>query len=159
MAVGPFANEFDKDFGPEAGVDLGARYTVLGSDQPAGWKTVTNEPGGFVNLTRAFTPHENCSAYAVIYVRSPSARPAVLSAGSDDGIKAWFNRKLLISNNTSRGAARGQEKAEIALNAGWNEILYKVTQGGGGWGFYLDLLDPATGKPLDDLVYAPTPGK
>jgi len=36
-----------------------------------------------------------------------------------------------------------------------NRVLLKVTQGGGGWGFYFDVLDAATKKPLDDLKYSP----
>ena len=85
-------------------------------------------------------------------------RTAVAAVGSDDGSKVWFNGREILASNTSRGAVRGQDRANVTLMTGWNVVLLKVTQGDGGWGFYFDLLDPATGQPLEDLVYSPTPG-
>ena len=90
----------------------------------------------------------------MIYVKSPAARKALFSAGSDDGVRAWLNGKLIVSSNASRGAAPGQEKVAVDLNAGWNELLMKITQGGDGWGLYADFLTPE-GQPLPDLTYAP----
>jgi hypothetical protein len=154
MVMGPFLNDFQREFGPEKGVDLAQTYTVLGSKTPAGWKAVTTALDGYVDLVKAFEKHENCCAYAVIYVKSPAARKALFSAGSDDGVRAWLNGKLVVSNNASRGAAPGQEKVGVDLNAGWNELVMKITQGGGGWGLYADFLTP-DGQPLPDLTYAP----
>ena len=71
-----------------------------------------------------------------------------------DGVRAWLNGKLIVSSNASRGAAPGQEKVAVDLNAGWNELLMKITQGGDGWGLYADFLTPE-GQPLPDLTYAP----
>ncbi|MCY3017894.1 MAG: NEW3 domain-containing protein [Planctomycetota bacterium] len=155
MVAGPFANDFAKDFGPEKGVDLAATYPALGG-KTAGWKAVASNLDGYVDLVKAFQkePHENCSAYAVVYVKCPTARKAVLSVGSDDGVKAWLNGKEVVADNASRGAAPGQDKADVELVAGWNELLLKITQGGGGWGLYADLLTP-DGKPMDDLSFAP----
>jgi len=154
MTVGPFANDFEKDFGPEKGVDLAKTYPALGG-KTAAWRAWASDMSGFVDLVKAYQKeqHENCSAYAVIYVKSPAARKAVFSAGSDDGVKAWLNGKLVVSDNASRGASPGQDKAEVELNAGWNELLMKITQGGGGWGLYADFLTP-DGKPLADLQYS-----
>lgn len=109
---------------------------------------------GHIDLTACFQPHENACAYAVIYARSPEARKAVVSAGSDDGVRIWVNGKLAVNHDIYRGAAPGQERADVELNAGWNEVLVKVTQGVGGWGFFFDLLGP-DGKPMADVGYSP----
>jgi len=155
MTVGPFANDFNKDFGPEQGVDLAKTYPVLGG-KTAGWKPWASATDGFVDLVKAYQKeqHEDCSAYAVIYVKCPAARKAIFSAGSDDGVRAWLNGKLVASNNASRGAAPGQEKVDVELSAGRNELLMKITQGGGGWGLYADFLAPG-GQPMADLQWAP----
>ena len=42
----------------------------------------------------------------------------------------------------------------MELRAGWNEVLVKVPQTQGRWGFYFDLRTP-DGKPMIDLTYAP----
>jgi hypothetical protein len=50
-------------------------------------------------------------------------------------------------------SSAGQEEQPVELRAGGNEVLLKITQGDGGWGFYFDLLTP-DGQPMPDLVYA-----
>ena len=132
--TGPFPNDngagFDAVYPPEKA-----------ADQTAEWKPALSDADGFVNLLPLFQPNQNVVAYAAISVKSPVARTALLSAGSDDGVKAWVNGRLILDDNANRGAAPGQDEAPVALRAGWNRILLKITQGGGGWGFYCDLLD------------------
>lgn len=151
--VGPFPRDFAKDFGPESGVDFTKTFTdQMGNEMK--WSVTSTTSEGFVDLARCFNPHENVCAYAVTYVNSPDARDAVLSLGTDDGGKAWVNGKNVHSEDGSHGASPGQFKPPITLKAGWNEILFKITQGGGGWGFFCDVVD-AKGVPMADLVYAP----
>lgn len=155
--VGPFAKDFDKVFGPESKLDLTQTYTdQMGNEQR--WKRAVSRPDGLLDLAPQFQPNRDCCAYAAAWVQSPKARTAVAAVGSDDGSKVWFNGREILGSNTSRGAVRGQDRANVTLMTGWNVVLLKVTQGDGGWGFYFDLLDPATGQPLEDLVYSPTPG-
>lgn len=154
QVVGPFPMEFDTAFPPEKGVDV-AKSVALPDGKQVNWKPVSSDANGFVNLNAAFTANENVCAYAVVYVKSPTARKATFSAGSDDGIKAWLNGKEVVSNNTSRGAAPGQEQVAVDLKAGWNEVLLKITQGNGGWGYYFDFLTPDA-QLMTDLVYKPT---
>jgi len=161
QVLGPFPNltgrAFDKDFGPEKGVDLGATYP--GQDgETIRWKTTQNSTTGFVDLNPLFKPNTLVCAYAVIYVKSPDGRKALVSAGSDDGGKTWLNGKLILSVPGARSATPGQDRAPVELKAGWNEVLIKIPQSHGGWGFYFDLLTPDA-KPMTDLVYAPTKEK
>ncbi len=156
QVVGPFPNltgrAFDKDFGPEKSVDLAATYAGQGGDAVR-WQVAPNSTTGYVDFAAIFKPNILVCAYAVIYVKSPDARKALVSAGSDDGGKTWLNGTLILSVPGARSAAPGQDRVPVDLKAGWNEVLVKVPQSHGGWGFYFDLLAP-DGKPMTDLLYA-----
>ncbi len=155
LAVGPFARDFAKDFGPEAvALDPIATYPGI-TGAACAWKTVRSESNGLVDLGKAFDPHDNVCAYAALWVKSPTACASYLSAGSDDGVKIWLNRKEVVADDANRGAAPGQDRANVNLVAGWNEVLVKVTQGGYGWGFYFDLLS-LDGRPMAELTYSTT---
>jgi len=158
QVLGPFPNltgrAFDKDFGPEKGVDLSASYPGHGGEMVR-WKAAQSSTTGFVDLNPLFKPNILVCAYAVIYVKSPDARKALVSAGSDDGGKTWLNGKEILSVPGARSAAPGQDRVPVELKAGWNEVLIKIPQSHGGWGFYFDLLTP-DGKPMADLVYSPS---
>jgi hypothetical protein len=86
-------------------------------------------------------------AYARTWVYSETAQPARLELGSDDGIKAWLNGKVVVTANRGGDVAPGAEKAQVALQQGWNSLLLKVTQWTSGWGFCARLAKP-DGTPL-----------
>jgi hypothetical protein len=65
-------------------------------------------------------------------VFSPKAQPALLYVGSDDGVKAFVNRKFVHGVNAGRGVAE-EDRVNINLNQGWNQLLVKVNNWTGGW--------------------------
>jgi HEAT repeat protein len=85
------------------------------------------------------------AAYLRTYVWSEHEQPARLELGSDDGIKAWLNREVIHTNNALRGCGPAQDKVDIRLRQGWNELLLKVTNDGGGWGASARLRGPEGG--------------
>ena len=99
---------------------------------------------------------EHRVAYLRTQIWSPSQQKAVLEMGSDDGIKVWFNEKLIHALNTVRGVKPGEDKINIELSPGWNRLLLKVIQGEGGWGACARLASK-TGKPLEGIKIASTP--
>jgi len=155
--VGPFSHKDKKGFAavypPETELDFTKTYPT--EDGPNTWKRGCTSGNGFFDFSPCFKKRDWVVAYAVTYVNSPVDQEAVLSCGSDDGIKAWFNGKEVIADNAERGAAPGQDKAKIALKKGWNTALVKITQGGYGWGFYLSV-ENAKGEPIEGLRYADT---
>ncbi|MDQ3813592.1 MAG: HEAT repeat domain-containing protein, partial [Armatimonadota bacterium] len=157
LVLGPFPNDFDKAFEPETSIDRSKSYSVTGG-KTARWKVTTAEDNGYVNLLPQFQPNENVSAYAALWVKSPTARKAVLSTGSDDGAKVWLNGQVALSKNVPRGAQPGEDQLPVELKEGWNQVLFKITQGGGDWGFYFDLLDQKK-QPMTDLLYSTRPAK
>jgi hypothetical protein len=140
---------------PEAGrVDLQKEYP--GAKGPLRWRAHAS-PADYVDLAELFKIQDPAVGYAVAWVRPARARRVVLSLGSNDGIKVWVNGKLVTDRAVSRSAAPGQDRATCDLTAGWNELRVKVDNTGGPWGFYLEVRDAATDRPLAGLEYRTTP--
>lgn len=92
------------------------------------------------------------AAYLFTRIHSPVEQPARLELGSDDGLKAWLNDELIHANNALRGVRLGDDQVAVTLRAGWNRLLLKVTNDGGGWAACARLRAP-DGSRLND-VYA-----
>jgi HEAT repeat protein len=92
-------------------------------------------------------------AYLRTAVWSETARDLSLEMGSDDGLKVWWNGQVVLSHNTQRAVAPGQEKATVPLHAGWNLLLLKVTQNNQGWGAVARFANP-DGTSVTGLRYA-----
>jgi HEAT repeat protein len=107
-----------------------------------------------VNLAALFPGEENCAAYLKVEVIAPEASDGFLLLGSDDGVKAWLNGKLVHANNVDRGDVADQDKVAIRLEKGTNELLLKITQGGGGWSAHARIVG-ADGQPIPGLRVAP----
>ena len=76
--------------------------------------------------------------------------------GSDDGVKAWLNGQVVHSNNIDRGDVADQDTAPITLKKGVNQLMLKISQGGGGWSACARIVG-SDGKPIPGLkIEAPT---
>jgi hypothetical protein len=94
--------------------------------------------------------------YAFTLVKSPKEQEVTLLLGSDDGVIAWLNDKLIHFNGTARGRAADQDAvANLTLNAGWNRLLIKVENQGGAWGFLARFAEGKYLKPITDLDITP----
>jgi hypothetical protein len=99
-------------------MDLGQHFTQV---------CVHSYSGGHYFSTR---PTESAS-YAHIYVYSPVSRSAKLLLGCDDGIKVWLNSVNIYTNDRYGEWNQDDFEVNVNLNAGWNQLLCKVSQGGG----------------------------
>jgi hypothetical protein len=148
--LGPFPSDKDdghaRVFPPERDMtDLAREFDgIAGKVRWRGHRGTTDK----IDLQSFFSHGEAGVAYAICWVKPAFRTRAILSAGSDDGIKVWVNRKLVLDRAVHREAVPGDDKTPIALDNTWQEILVKVDNRFGSWAFYLDLLDPATGKPF-----------
>ncbi|UCF34125.1 MAG: hypothetical protein JSV78_02225, partial [Phycisphaerales bacterium] len=101
------------------------------------WKKqpVTADPSRywFIDLLES-VGGEHRAAYLQTRVYSPREQSALLEVGSDDGIAVWLNGASVHKNKVLRVCGRGQDKIEVSLREGWNDLLLKVTNNGGGWG-------------------------
>ncbi len=89
-----------------------------------------------LNFKNLFSINTNRVAYVIEYRFVDSYKDLFLSLGSDDGIKVWVNGEEIYSRNVWRGIQIDDDFIDIKLNSGWNTIVYKVSQGDGGWGLY-----------------------
>jgi hypothetical protein len=95
---------------------------------------------------------ENRVAYARTRFYSDSILTAFLEMGSDDGVKVWHNNHLIHQKNEQRACNPADDKVQIEIQKGWNELLFKVTQGIGGWELTACLVDDQ-GKALKRLKF------
>jgi len=147
VGSGPY-QEKDKD--AHALFDL-----VLPPERPGAtdikWTRLTKGVGTWaINLAEALGGGDDVVAYARTRVWSPQAQEVRLEFGSDDGLKAWLNGAVVHANNTERGLAPRQDTAKAKLKEGWNDLLLKVTNRSGDWGFCCRIRQP-DGSALEGL--------
>jgi len=129
--IGPFgAGNFDeahaKAFIDETNIDLGKTYGKLK------WELAKRFVDGKVhNLSGG-----NSATYLYRTIQSGTARELELSLGTDDSFKIWINDQLITDKKITRGVAPDQDKVRVSLVKGENTLLFKIANGGGGYGFY-----------------------
>jgi hypothetical protein len=134
--VGPFAandgrEAFKLPFGPEhepGDVDLDASYR----DGELAW---TPRPG-LADGTVHQLDGTSCATYLYRRIEAPTPRRMGVSLGSDDGIKVWLNGLLVHANDVARPVAADQDRVDLDLEEGTNHLLVKISNLGGGYGFY-----------------------
>lgn len=143
--IGPFdapdMTYLQTAYPPEKEIELEKKYKGK-NNLKLEWKRIQAEESGFINLQKLLEPNEQTIAYGLTYVFSPEDRKAQLLIGSDDGVRIWLNDNLIHTNPAYRGAYPDQDTITVMLRKGWNKLLVKVLQGGGGWGFYARFIDP-----------------
>ncbi len=110
----------------------------------------SKQKDGFVNLAEYLNHNEWTVAYACAYMDSPEARQVQFRTGSDDDLKVWLNGQLVLGKNIGRYAVKDQDIVPVSLKSGSNEILLKVCNRTGSWGFYMRITNEA-GQPYKDL--------
>ena len=98
------------------------------------------------------TPRE---VYAVTWVRSDVEQDVVLAVGADDGFFAWLNGEIVADVASCQGVNTDQFQSQVTLEAGWNRLMIKVRDQGGGWGLMARFRDPD--GPLVDLEVSMSP--
>ncbi|MCA9731965.1 MAG: ThuA domain-containing protein [Deferribacteres bacterium] len=137
------ADIFHYEFPPEK-ADGNAEWTNMTeiSDKTTPW---------LVNMTNIYGG-SFCAGYMRVYVWSEKEREAQLELGSNDGIRAWLNDKLIHSNDASRGVTPADDVVNINLNKGWNTLMLKINQTGGSWGACARIRS-LEGSEIKDLKY------
>jgi cysteine-rich repeat protein len=93
--------------------------------------------------------------YSAVYVKSANARDLTLGVGPDDGARVWWNGTMVLDITACQGTVIDSSKVKVSLMAGWNRLVIKVYDQGGGWGNYVRFLD--NGTPVTDLETSMTP--
>jgi len=84
----------------------------------------------------------NHTAYFYIYIECDHDVGDVdLWLGSDDSIKVWVNGEVVHNNAVDRAIAVDADRVKIELVKGWNALMAKIGETGGGWLFSINLPD------------------
>ncbi len=142
MVLGPFSKTDEIDKMPALGslVDPNATYTDM-HGKTIQWKETTTGGDGFLNLSINLGFESAAVGYALMYVHASKPTDSVLLIGSDDGATVWLNGDEVYRIDANRPAIPDEDAVPCQLNAGWNEVLCKVSQEGWGWGLYLRFTD------------------
>ena len=98
------------------------------------WTKLTKGIGSWeINLSSAVGGINDVAVYLRTRVWSPAEQDVQFELGSDDAIKVWLNGKVIHANNTDRGIAPRQDIVKARLAKGWNALMLKVINHGGGW--------------------------
>ncbi len=125
-SAGNFDETHKKVFGPEAGAD------------DVQWTPIEIELGKAI---AGVVGADNSAVYLRTTIASQSAQQIELRLGSDDSLRAWLNGVSVHDNPVARGVAPDSDRVMIDLKAGSNELIFKVTNGGGADGFYVAVGD------------------
>ncbi len=130
MVSGPYSREglpadqlIPTEFAPETG------------DRAINWRelrTTSAEMPGRFDLNKQIGGTNHC-----VYVRTemylPRHQKIRLEIGSDDGVKAFIDGKVVLERNVMRGLTLGEDVVEVDLDRGWHTLMLKIAQGNGGW--------------------------
>jgi hypothetical protein len=155
--IGPFdaaGGSIDTVFPPDDSTDLEGRYR--GKDIEAAWRRYPSYAGA-VGLGEIYGHHdytEECMAYAWCEVSAPGDVRVQLRFGSDDDGLVMINGKEVHRYEGTRGVHLDSDVVEVDLREGRNEVLVKVFNRSGPWGFFVRFTDSG-GNPMVGLSYSP----
>lgn len=115
--------------------DFSARYAPETAPDTVTWKPVPFN--GVIDYIQTFGQQDDCVVYARVVLDADRDCGLNLSMGSDDGLVVIVNGASIFSKNVARGVRPGEDAAEAKLVKGRNTLLFRVSQGGGGFGFAL----------------------
>ena len=95
---------------------------------------------GVVDLTQAYDDWF-VVAYAWAQIDMPEETHGVLGIGSDDSVKVWLNGKLVHKNLVTRGVIADNDRIPVTFKKGKNQLVLKILNTGGPWGFACRLLE------------------
>ena len=120
----------------EAGIDL--RATADGKPL---WTRDASIQDGVIKML----PAQTGSFYLTRTWAVPSAREVKISLGSDDGVRVFVNGARAFANPAARGVQADQDRFQLSLAKGVNEVLVEINNYGGATGLYWNVLGEADG--------------
>ncbi|MHC4655295.1 MAG: hypothetical protein ACYS91_09790 [Planctomycetota bacterium] len=112
------------------------------------WDTLRSEYG-VVDLTQVYDDWF-VVAYAWAQINMAEETQGVLGIGSDDSVKVWLNGKLVHKNLVTRGVIPDNDRVPVTFKKGNNQLVLKILNTGGPWGFACRLLQSdSTGGETD----------
>ena len=123
------------NFTPTVTIDNGDRELSVE------WLLLETE-GNTIDLNQ-LDEHKNDFQIAYLWSRieMPEDRKGTLGIGSDDGVKVWLNGELVHENWLYREVVSDNDRVPVTFRKGTNQLVLKVQNALGPWGFCCRLLD------------------
>ncbi len=128
-------DQLDINSRPRAGM----KVTIAG--QEFEWKALAST-SETIDLKKDTAPSNYAIAYAWAEIEMPANTKAMLGVGSDDGLKMWLNGKLVHSTWVARSTEVDDDAVPVEFQAGRNQLLLKIQNIEGDWGFACRLMGP-----------------
>ncbi len=110
------------------------------------------EPDSRIDFEHLRTDDAPREVYISTWVFSPKTRSVLLALGPDDGVRAWLNGEVVGEVSDCQGTHADQFRFDAELTEGWNSVLLKVYDQGGGWGTFARFLHTGDNSgPVNDL--------
>ncbi|MFZ0389538.1 MAG: tetratricopeptide repeat protein, partial [Calditrichia bacterium] len=153
--IGPFyepqVSGFNYPFPPEKDFAQQEVYEYQGRSlrwQPA----IDGRLDGYINLDEIFPENTWATVYARLNIYSPERRVLQFRMGSYNGFKVWINEEQVWQHYIAPDAILDHDIVAVVLKEGNNELLLKLSNTIGGWGFYLRVTDE-NGHAYPDITF------
>jgi hypothetical protein len=141
---------------PADTLDLTATYDGKGGKKVA-WKKAEFSDGAVNSLLEVFPPDArtwvSIYLHRTIEVTAPTELP--VSFGSDDALVVRLDGKRIVTSPEHRGCMPDQHVLNLKLAPGKHDLVMKVSQGDGEFGFYFQAKPPeaalAMGLAFEDI--------
>jgi len=163
--LGPFANwrnkqgkaaGHDKVYPPEEQTNLPRlplKTDFKGRDGVIRWKRLGGVRDDRVfDLRRVASKPNGSAVFLHREIQSPSKRRTLFLFAGDDTLKVWLNGKQVHKSKSRRATANAQ-RLFLTLDKGRNQLLLKLTNESGGFGFQARILEPGR----DDRMFLSAP--
>jgi hypothetical protein len=96
-----------------------------------------------IPLNDILAPNDMVVAYAFCQVQSPKKQKSILAVGSNDGLQVFLNGEKVHENHPRNGRwlQKDNDYVPVELNSGQNNLMLKIDEGGGEFGFVARFLD------------------
>ncbi len=152
-SVGPFRADtrylYSRNHGPEGkDIDTSQRFRTSTGDELT-WQQRPEWADGEVHVAVA-----QAMSALFVYRAIESDRPQTVSIGlgTDDGVKVYFNGKLVHKNQVARSVTPDEDQLKLKLKEGTNHLLLKIINEGGNSGFCFTTPEAADPTPAEVLA-------
>ena len=143
-----FYRDYLVQHGGEAKIEPNVQMVHQYNGKEYRWQKLVGE-GPALDLTELYGSKDYVIAYAWAEFDMPEAKRGLLGVGSDDAVKVWLNGEQVYENWVSRSIRPDDDLLFVRFKAGKNQLLLKVQNRQGSWGFACRLLDS---KALGDRL-------
>ena len=98
---------------------------------------------GIIHLSQLMKPKNMVVGYAFCKINSPKEQQTILSVGSNDGVKVFLNGEKVheIHLKQGRWLQPNDDYIPVTLKKGINNLMLKIDQGTGDFGYVVRFLD------------------